>query len=76
VNESGFAKFAALVVDDSACLGTPVGTAPHARGNVSARTALGFAHVLTWKTSAKEKAQAGKLAPNLISISRLANPKG
>jgi hypothetical protein len=24
----------------------------------------------------KEKAQAGKLAPNLISISRLANPEG
>jgi hypothetical protein len=76
VDEGGFAKFAAQVVHDSACLKALVGKAPLARSDASARTALGFAHGLRWKFPEKEKAQAGKLAPNLISTSRLANPEG
>jgi hypothetical protein len=76
VNEGGFAKFAALVVHDSACLKALMGRATLARRNASARTALGFAHGLRRKSPAKEKAQAGKLAPKLISISRITNPEG
>jgi hypothetical protein len=76
VDEGGFAKFAALVVHDSACLGTLVGRAPLARWHASARTALGCAHGLKWGSPAKEKAQAEKLAPNLIPISRIPSLKG
>src|ERR1700674_422906 len=78
VQKGDFAKKA--LMERSAASLRPLGGALLGRWNASARSPPGSAHLsgkMFLKGSfVKRKAQAGKLAPNLISASRLANPEG
>ena len=74
--KKAFPELAVLISSDSKSMGSFSGRAPHPRSAASARSALGFAHELKWKSPAKEKAQARELAPNFLSTFRIANAEG
>jgi hypothetical protein len=65
VQKGGFPELAALISSDSKLISSFSGRAPLGRWDASARSALGFAHGLKWKSPAKEKGASGEACAKL-----------